>query len=93
MGNMQAMDMADAINKKWIDLGTALHWHLRYNHYPPLPVALIETAKTAIERANEGDFDSQIELPQDISFRGRSKMSVYDAVEYMRLNTYVNHQV
>jgi len=90
MGNMQATGMAEAIKKDWIDLGIALHWHLRSNHYPPLPTALIETAKTAIERANAGDFDSEIELPEGIAFRGKTAMSVSEVVESLHLDAYID---
>lgn len=92
MGKMQATEMAEAIKKDWLDLGTALHWHLRSNHYPPLPRALIETAKTAIERANTGDFDSMIELPKGIAFRAKTTMSVKDVVESLRLGPYITYE-
>jgi hypothetical protein len=37
-----------------IDLDTSLHYHLRNNHYPPVSDAFIDTAKQAIELANDG---------------------------------------
>lgn len=92
MGNTQAAGMAEAIGKEWIDLTTALHWHLTANHYPPLPTALIETAKTAIERANTGDFDSMIDLPEGIAFRAETTMSVSRVVESLHLGPYITYE-
>ena len=92
MGNMQASGMAEAIGKDWIDLRTGLHWHLTSNHYPPLPTALVETALTAIERANTGDFDSEIELPEGIAFRAKTAMSVNDVIESMHLGAYITYE-
>ena len=92
MGRTQAAGMAEGITKGWIDLTTALHWHLRSNLYPPLPRALIETAKTAIERANTGDFDSMIDLPRGIAFRAETTMSVNDVVESLHLEPYITYE-
>lgn len=92
MGYLQASGMAEAINKEWIDLRTGLHWHLTSNHYPPLPTALVDTAVIAIERANAGDFDSEIELPPGIAFRAKTSMNVYEVIESLHLDAYLTYE-
>ena len=36
MGRLQAEEM-----KTLLDLDSALHWHLQYNHYPPIHTSFI----------------------------------------------------
>ena len=57
MGSLQASEMA-ALN----DLDTALTWHLRSNHYPPVPLTMLEPCKQAIDAYWEDDLDRQIDL-------------------------------
>lgn len=65
MGSLQASDMASMA-----DLDTTLAWHLRSNHYPPVPASMIEPCKQAIDAYNEGDLDREIELPDGVLYRG-----------------------
>jgi hypothetical protein len=57
MGSMQAHEMAELT-----DLDTALTWHLRTNHYPPVPLTMLEPCKQAIDAYWEDDLDRQIDL-------------------------------
>lgn len=57
MGSMQAHEMAELA-----DLDTALTWHLRTNHYPPVPLTMLEPCKQAIDAYWEDDLDRQIDL-------------------------------
>lgn len=84
MGHMQAMEMA-----AHADLDTALRWHLTSNHYPPLPVALVEPAKQAIAFANEGQWDVPVALPDGISYRGREFAPVWAAVDGWHLDAFI----
>lgn len=36
MGNLQAAEMAEAVNDSRIDLYQAVSWNLTANHYPPI---------------------------------------------------------
>lgn len=49
MGRNNAEGMAAAVSGGFFDLREALDWHLRHNHYPPLPVEYIDVAEKAIE--------------------------------------------
>lgn len=44
------------------DLDTALTWHLRSNHYPPVPLTMLEPCKNAIDAYWDDDLDRQIDL-------------------------------
>lgn len=70
MGRLQAEVVAGMV-----DLDTALRWHLRNNHYPPVPGAMAAPCKAAIEIArhwNEDDeMDELVELPEGVQWKGR----------------------
>lgn len=59
MGYNSALDMA-----AHAPLETALHWHLRSNHFPPVPAAFVATCSAAILAAQDEDWDAEIALPQ-----------------------------
>ncbi len=90
MGSMNAMGMAIEVDKGNVVLNTALHWHLTSNHYPPLPTALIEVAEKAIDHANDGDWDAEIEMPEGIQFRHQNTVTVSQAVETMHLDSFLS---
>lgn len=60
MGSLAAYDMVE----QGVDIDVALSWHLRSNHYPPVPSFMIPLAKAAIEAFNDGEPDRVLELPQ-----------------------------
>lgn len=65
MGSLQAQEMATLT-----DLDTALAWHLRSNHYPPIPLTMVEPCKQAIDAYWEDDLDKEIDLPEGVFYRG-----------------------
>jgi hypothetical protein len=69
-----------------IDLDTSLHYHLRNNHFPPVSDAFIDTAKQAIELANQGDYDTEIEMPNGIT------LEVNRIIEGLHLEFYLDDE-
>lgn len=65
------------------DITTALTWHLHDNHYPPVSPVFVPVAITAIERANGGDWESSIDMPNGIT------LSVSEIVEQLHLNFWI----
>ncbi len=77
MGALQAAEMASLMDSR-----TAMAWHLRSNHYPPVPAVMIDPCLEAIEAALDGEWDRLIQLPFDgerdgkpfqITWRGQDK--------------------
>ena len=101
MGNLNAQAFGDAVAMGDVDLRAALSWHLRANHYPPLPEAYVEVAEQAIDAANEGRWDDFLSLPQAvldsgvvpraaIEDDGHTVITVATAVEIMHLNGFLD---
>ncbi len=85
MGHLQATEMSERL-----DMETALTWHLQHNHYPPVPTSMVETCITAINHANmEGDWHDEIELPEGITYRGRTTAPVYAIIEQHHLDAWL----
>ena len=84
MGNMQATEM-----KEWLDIDTALLWHLQSNHYPPVPAAMVESCKIAITACIAEDWDQEIPLPKGIRYAGNSKAPAHEIVSAYHLQPWL----
>ena len=60
MGRMTAEGMAAAVADGSLNLHSALLYHLRNNHYPPLPASLVGVCERAIELAQQGRLHWQL---------------------------------
>lgn len=83
MGRLGAMAMKNAIDAGELDFDTALLWHLGGNHYPPVHPVFLDTAKRAIELANEGVWDEAITMPNGIT------LDVATIVEELHLESFL----
>jgi len=84
MGSLQAQEMAELL-----PLEEALHYHLRVNHYPPVPVEMIPVCVEAIEAYQELDWHREIELPEGVSYRGLTTAPASAIVEAHHLDSWV----
>jgi len=85
MGNLQAREMA---NIPEITLDEQLNWHLRSNHYPPVPASMIEPCKLAIDAYWEDDLDKEIELPEGTYYRGKKTAPAREIIIAHRLDAW-----
>jgi hypothetical protein len=84
MGSLQAQEMAEML-----DIDDALAWHLRSNHYPPVPLSMIEPCKEAIQAALEGDWLRMIPLPEGTTYRGSSFAPTDEIISTYHLDAWV----
>lgn len=52
------------------DRDVALRWHLQSNHFPPVPLSMMDPCKAAIAAAEEEEWERRIELPEGCTWRG-----------------------
>lgn len=90
MGNMNALGMADAVAEGQVSQDAALEWHLRSNHFPPLPSELVPVARRVIDKANAGEWDANVRLPKGISYRGSSLAPVAACVDAWHLDAFLD---
>jgi len=84
MGAMRAMDIADNF-----DLEEGIKIHLKTNHYPPVPESMVPVCLEAIDAANEGDWDRDIDLPEGVMFRGLTTAPADAIVEQHHLEFWI----
>ena len=73
-----------------ISLSTQLDFHLRANHYPPVPSSMVQPCIDAIVAYNDGDSNKEIELPQGISWRGEPNAPAYAIIEAHHLEAWLS---
>ena len=59
MGSVTAIGLADTT----LDLETQLAYHLKGNHYPPVPIEMVQPCIEAIDAFYDEDFDRMIDMP------------------------------
>ncbi len=84
MGSLQAQEMAEML-----DTRTAIQWHLRSNHYPPVPVAMVDPCIEAIGACNELDHDRLISLNGAGLWRGQESAPAWAIVEGHHLQAWI----
>ena len=84
MGSLQAAEMAEMLS-----IDDALAWHLRSNHYPPVPLSMIEPCKEAIQACLDGDWLREITLPEGVSYKGRYTAPADAIVQQHHLEAWV----
>lgn len=90
MGHLQADEMTGMIDGGAISLREALGWHLRFNHYPPLPESLIGIAERAIDRGNQEEWDAKLVLPKGCTVNGKRTMTAGQVVEWLHLGDFIS---
>ena len=90
MGSTQASDYA-AHDRQFKKNGSAgLLAHLQTNLYPAPPASMLGPAKRAISAVNRGKHDSNIKLPEGVSWRGKKSAPAREIVEGHRLHAWLN---
>lgn len=87
MGAIQAMELASG--EFDLSLEDSIKIHLTSNHYPPVPEIMVQPCIEAIDLANEGDWDSEITLPEGVSWKGLTSAPVSAIVEQHHLDFWI----
>lgn len=77
MGSNTAHDLVENV----LDIRQSIAIQLRSNHYPPVPLSMVEPCIEAIYAVSEGDYTKQISLPHPITWRGQDKAPASAIVE------------
>lgn len=91
MGTLGAQAMVAAVNDGLLDHQAALHWHLGFNHYPPVPGYMVPVAQAAIDFANAGDWDAEIEPPAGGEWNSDRNPTTTEIVEDLHLDSFINY--
>jgi hypothetical protein len=64
-----------------LDLETTIGYHLQGNHYPPVPLSMVQPCIDAIDAYHEDDLNRTIMLPEGITWRGSVGAPAYAIIE------------
>jgi hypothetical protein len=90
MGSVTAIGLADSV----LDLETQLLYHLRGNHYPPVPAEMVQPCIEAIDAAYDEDFNREIDMPMvgdfQILYKGKTTAPAWAIIEQHHLDFFIN---
>jgi hypothetical protein len=86
MGLTTAIDLEENLS-----LETGLAYHLQANHYPPVPVAMVDACIEAIDAYHEEDYNRLIELPAGITWRGETSAPASAIADAHHLDAWLPH--
>lgn len=75
-----------------LDLRAQITIQLRNNHYPPVPHEMVDPCMDAIVAYNDGDTDLEIDLPGDITYRGRKSAPAWAIIENHHLSDWISYE-
>lgn len=90
MGSVTAIGLADSV----LDLETQLLYHLRGNHYPPVPAEMVQPCIDAIDAAYDEDYNRMIDMPMvgdfQITYKGNTQAPAWAIIEQHHLDFFIN---
>lgn len=88
MGLTTALDLQENVS---LDAGLA--YHLQANHYPPVPVAMVDACIAAIDAYYDEDYQREIELPAGVLWRGQTSCPASAIAEAHHLDAWLPHDM
>ena len=88
MGSNFANELADEDLFPNLDIESAIGMHLQANHYPPVPLSMIDPCIDAINFYNNGEYDRNVDLPEGISWRGNTFAPAHAIIEAHHLEAW-----
>jgi hypothetical protein len=87
MGSITSHELAENV----IDIRQSIAIQLQSNHYPPVPLTMVEPCIEAIYAVSEGDAHKSIPLPEGITWRGSITAPAYAIVEGHHLGPWCDY--
>ena len=85
MGSVTAIGLADTE----LDLERQLAYHLQGNHYPPVPLSMVQPCIDAIDAAYDEDYDREIAMPEGVSYKGSNVAPAWAVIEQHHLDWFI----
>jgi len=89
MGSVTAIGLADSV----LDLETQILYHLKGNHYPPVPSEMVAPCIEAIDAYYDEDYGRLIDMPMvgnfQILYRGETQAPAHAIVDQHHLEWFI----
>jgi hypothetical protein len=86
MGSVTAIGLADSV----LDLETQLGYHLQGNHYPPVPLSMVQPCIEAIDAAYDEDYNREIEMPEGVLYKGKTTAPAHAIINQHHLEWFID---
>jgi hypothetical protein len=86
MGSNFATELAENID---ISLEQAIGYHLQGNHYPPVPLSMVQPCIDAIDAYYDEDYDRFIAMPDRVFYKGMSHAPAWAIIEQHHLSAWL----
>ena len=77
-----------------LDIESQIGIHLRSNHYPPVPLSMVQPCIEAIDAAYDEDYDRMIDMPMvgdfQITYKGSKQAPAWAIIEQHHLNWFID---
>jgi hypothetical protein len=90
MGSNFSNELADTDLFPDLDLSSAIAMHLRGNHYPPVPLTMVQPCIDSIIAYNDGYAYNEIKLPEGVSYKGKSTAPAWAMIEQHHLSAWID---
>jgi hypothetical protein len=91
MGSVTALGIQDSV----LDLETQILYHLKSNHYPPVPAEMVQPCIDAIDASYEDDLSRMIQMPMvgdfQITYKGSTEAPAWAIIEQHHLDFWIAH--
>ena len=84
MGYNTSVDLSNEL-----DIEIAIGYHLQGNHYPPVPLSMVQPCIDAIDAYYEEDYNRLIEMPEGVFYRGMDHAPAHAIVEQHHLGAWL----
>lgn len=72
-----------------LDLARQIEIQLTSNHFPPVPVSMVQPCIEAIEAVNDEDSERLISLPDGVGYKGLTVAPAWAIVESHHLDAWI----
>jgi hypothetical protein len=86
MGSVTAIGLADSV----LDLETQIGYHLQGNHYPPVPLSMVQPCIEAIDAAYDEDYNREIEMPEGVLYKGKTTAPAHAIINQHHLEWFID---
>jgi hypothetical protein len=90
MGSVTALGIKEMV----LDLETQILYHLKGNHYPPVPAEMVTACIDAIDAFYDEDYDRMIDMPKvgdfQITYRGSTQAPAHAIVDQHHLDVFID---
>jgi hypothetical protein len=86
MGYTTALDLSENLD---ITLEQAIGYHLQGNHYPPVPLSMVQPCIDAIDAIHAGEYDTPIALPEGVKYKDRTTAPAWAIAEQHHLDAWL----